>query len=482
MSSTRSYGPSLIALSWLVTAMALFAMPLQAQDLGCSDDVTLDGLTIEVAASSSGDDTENIQCALQAGADNGYREILLTSDEYAISSVFVDNFTGDLRGKAAGDAPYPTVVRVLDGSVDCAEGQSNAVFGFSNGDARVRYMAVEVGSPCIEPSSISVVGFYTDPQNCSQRTTFGRADRMTITGLGLSGADVVSGVTMDTALGCDQKLLGAFTVNRVDFTGLEYGILSSATNSAKLSVTFNEFVSVGLPVTIVEANQTTTIQRNDIYYNDVSGYSNGLGTVGVFIASTGVCCTKNASFVRLNKFYDGGASSSGIGVLVGEFDNTIDHSLIIIANDFNGNSAATEGVGIAAIDTSGGLVSTNSFRSDMGVWLDIQSGDSADGFPGSTVVGWAITNNSFGAADSDPVDIRFGDNTSGNVVGSAQGGPQVEDLSGGLNDDLTEAGASAWYGAVGRTLPGEPQPMAPASALLSVINATRFGDASVPLR
>ena len=50
----------------------------QAQDLGCSSHVSLNGGTIEVEADASGDDTENIQCALDAATDGGYRDVLLT--------------------------------------------------------------------------------------------------------------------------------------------------------------------------------------------------------------------------------------------------------------------------------------------------------------------------------------------------------------------------------------------------------------------
>ena len=47
----------------------------QAQDLGCSSHVSLNGGTIEVEADASGDDTENIQCALDAATDGGYRDV-----------------------------------------------------------------------------------------------------------------------------------------------------------------------------------------------------------------------------------------------------------------------------------------------------------------------------------------------------------------------------------------------------------------------
>ena len=72
----------------------------QAQDLGCSSHVSLNGGTIEVEADASGDDTENIQCALDAATDGGYRDVLLTSPDYSIGAIAATGFVGDLRGRS----------------------------------------------------------------------------------------------------------------------------------------------------------------------------------------------------------------------------------------------------------------------------------------------------------------------------------------------------------------------------------------------
>ena len=56
------------------------SMPLRAQDLGCGSAVGLDGADVTVGA-VSGDDTENIQCALTAAARDGYRNVFLSDAE-----------------------------------------------------------------------------------------------------------------------------------------------------------------------------------------------------------------------------------------------------------------------------------------------------------------------------------------------------------------------------------------------------------------
>ncbi|MDG2135876.1 MAG: hypothetical protein P8J81_06345, partial [Luminiphilus sp.] len=71
---------SKLGVQHVFAVIALASMHLtQAQDLGCSSAVSLDGGTIEVEADASGDDTENIQCALDAAIDGGYRDVFLTS-------------------------------------------------------------------------------------------------------------------------------------------------------------------------------------------------------------------------------------------------------------------------------------------------------------------------------------------------------------------------------------------------------------------
>ena len=164
----------LIFMALLLSSISL----AQAQDLGCSSYVSLNGGTIEVEADASGDDTENIQCALDAATDDGYRDVLLTSPEYSIGAISATGFVGDLRGRSKKN----TTVTIQDSSLAC-DGATGVALEFQVGTASVRNMTLSVDSPCGDGGSASVIAYYSNPAQCSkQRTTFGNVDRVAISG------------------------------------------------------------------------------------------------------------------------------------------------------------------------------------------------------------------------------------------------------------------------------------------------------------
>ena len=78
----------------LIAALAMITgvQSALAQDLGCSSLVSLNGGTIEVESvesEGSSDDTENVQCALDAATEGGYRDVFLTSPQYTIGAIAV---------------------------------------------------------------------------------------------------------------------------------------------------------------------------------------------------------------------------------------------------------------------------------------------------------------------------------------------------------------------------------------------------------
>lgn len=429
-----------ILLSVAATCTALFAAPMQAQDLGCSSEVTLDGATIEVEASASGDDTENIQCALTAAVDGGYRDVFLTSDEYGIGPIEITGFVGDLRGRSA----TKTAVNVLDNSLTCDAGVPGTALRFNVGTATVRRMTLNVGSPCGDGSVVNVVAYYSDPSDCDTRTTFGNVDRVTIAGAGVAGTDLVTGVVMDAAPECDavaQKVLGTLKVNRSLFSGLEFGILTSVAGGGQVDINYNEMLQIGLPIAIVDAFQSTTILGNDISYNDEAGYDAalGLGTTAIYIASTGDSPNENSSTIKNNTFTDGGATTEGYALLSGQTGKSITHGMVITGNVFEGDSGNSNGAGMAVIDTSGGLVSGNNFKNYAANWVSLTSGSTADGLLGATVSGWALVSNTFSASTA-TTDITLGSDTESNVVGRSQDQPVVTDAG---SNDVLESAASA---------------------------------------
>jgi len=400
-----------------------------SQELACSDAVSLSGPVIEVAA-VSGDDTANIQCALEQAAELGYREILLTSAQYEIVAVAADKFTGDFTGKSSD----LTQLVVQNQSVGCNANDTNAVLAFRGGSAAVKNMTITVDQPCQEIGAVSVITFSGESGNCDRRTVFGAVDRVVITGKGLSSNDTISAVTADTSPACDfttQQINGSLIVNRVTFSDLDFGVISSLGNSSPVDITFNTFSRIGLPITVVDARQATKIFRNTFNYNDVNGYSNGLGTTAVFVANTALSPIRNSTLIQDNTFNDFGANDAAFGVLSGQSGQEVAHSFSVIDNRFFGSGFPADATGIAVLDTTGGIVANNRFK-DGDLWIYLGLGDLQ-----REVTGWAIVGNDFSGSKAAP-DIRLDFGTSGNVVGAGQNLGVVDDTT-GLNDILLDS-------------------------------------------
>ncbi|MEK9655826.1 MAG: hypothetical protein VW806_12260 [Halieaceae bacterium] len=435
----------------LIAALAMITgvQSALAQDLGCSSLVSLNGGTIEVESvesEGSSDDTENVQCALDAAAEGGYRDVFLTSPQYTIGAIAVTGFVGDLRGRSKAG----THVTIEDSSLSC-DGAIGVALEFRVGTASVRNMTLHVDSPCGDGGSASVIAYYSDPNKCSNRTTFGNVDRVVINGQGTSGLDAVTGVTMQAAPGCtaaNERILGTLKVNRSEMTQLDFGVISSVAGGGQVDVNYNTFDMVGLPLTILDAAQSTTVLSNTFNFNDVPGYpaGTGLGTTAVFIASTSDSPASNSTTIKSNKFKDAGASSAGYGILAGQQGSSIAHTMLVSANTFTGNSSSTDGAGLAAIDTNDGLVSGNRFSGKAGTWIDLRSGTKADGYVGGNVSGWAIVANDFGASQA-TTDVLLGTRTSGIIVGKDQDLPKVDDQTG--NNDVLESSSGSWSPAWG---------------------------------
>ena len=424
----------------VVLAMVTGVQSALAQDLGCSSSVSLNGGTIEVEADAAGDDTDNIQCALDAATDGGYRDVFLTSSEYSIGAIAVTGFVGDLRGRSKAG----TNVTIQDSSLSC-DGAIGVALEFRVGTASVRNMTLSVDSPCGDGGSASVIAYYSDPDQCSKRTTFGNVDRVVINGMGTSGLDAVTGVLMEAAPGCtaeNERILGTLKVNRSEMTQLDFGVISSVAGGGQVDVNYNTFDMVGLPLTILDAAQSTTVLSNTFNFNDVPGYpaGTGLGTTAVFIASTSNSPPSNSTTLKNNKFKDAGASSAGYGILAGQQGSSIVHTMLVSTNTFTGNALSTSGAGLAVIDTNDGLVSGNRFSGVADTWIDLRSGSKGDGYVGGDVSGWAIVANDFSASQATR-DILLGTRTTGVIVGKAQGSPVVEDQTG--NNDLLESKSGA---------------------------------------
>jgi hypothetical protein len=441
----------------LIGFLAVFSRASLAQDLDCNSQVSLDGGVVKVSASSSGDDTENIQCALKAAVDGGYREVYLTSKSYSISGVEIANFQGDFRGRSIAT----TEVVVENGSLDCDKG---AALRFNRGSPKVTRMTLTMDEPCINAGgSASVIGFYTNPSKCSQRVVTGVVERVFIEGGGVSTEDFTTGVTIDAAPECfpdegslpgSSQALGGLRVNRCEIRDLDIGILASVSDGGQVDITSNSksgagaaLERLGIPIAIVDANQNTNIFRNEIAYNDLdySGDLAGLwGTTAISVLSSSASPSANKTSISKNTFRDGGVNGEGYGFISGKSGKNLTHEIVLSGNTFNGNDDNTGGAGVAVLDTSKGLISGNSFKGNASTWISLESGPPATGLD-SIVAGWAIVSNSFSASTA-TTDITLGSKTEDNVIGRSQNSPVVDDS--GSNDVLeSSASASKFLGA-----------------------------------
>ena len=418
----------------VIICLTAISGAVNAQDLSCPSTVTLNGGTLEVASDNSGDDTENLQCALDFASEAGFRDIFLTSKTYNIGAVSAIGFRGDFRGKSKKN----TVVNIQNGALSCTEAMGAAI-EFQVGNASVRNMTILVDSPCADGNAASVIAFHSNAADCADRTVFGNVDRVVIAGAGTQGTDTVVGIIADVAPGCDsanQRVLGTLKVNRSELSDLEIGVQTSIGGGGQVDINYNSMSTIGLPLSILDANQSTTILANKITFNDVDTYaaSSGLGTTAVYVASTAASPNNNTTTIKNNTLTDGGLSAAGTAVLVGQIEKTVTHKMAVTGNTFRGTSANTAGGGLVAIDTDDGVIRGNAFISAAGAWINISSGDSSQGFVGRDVSGWAIVANDFSGSAAN-TDIVLGAGTSGIIVGRSQGFPKVDDVT-GANDIL----------------------------------------------
>lgn len=422
MKTVKRYLRGRIKLFLILLCAVFFNHSVKALD--CSRFVQLNGGTIEVEADASGGDTDNLQCAIDEAVKSGYGDILLVSNEYFIDRLAAKRFVGTIRGVSKSK----TRLSLNDFSLSCDQDMGTGI-EFVNGNAALRNMTVEVDSPCANSGTATVVGFYSDSQKCSSRTTFGNLDRVNIVGAGTSGSDYVTGVTMEAASGCsapNERILGTLKVNRSEMSQLDFGILTSVAGGGQVDINYNSFSEVGLPITILNAQQSTTILANTINYNDVSTYesSTGLGLTGVYIVSNADSPSANATAIKNNKFIDAGASVNGTAISVGQLEKQVAHKLFVSANTFTGNEKSYAGAGLLAIDTRDGVVSSNLFVSASGAWIALTQGKRDEGFVQGDVTGWAIVANNFTSSSAD-ADVDLGTGTSGAVVVGSLGTPCV---------------------------------------------------------
>lgn len=363
------------------------------------------------------DDTQNLQCAIDAAASTGMPVVRLASATYWISNVIATDFAGTLEGSSKAG----TSLQILDGSIDCAAmeaaGRTPAAIKFENGEARIRRMTIISGAPCIAGSLQTVLHFSGESalaDNCANDVSFGSVDRVDILGPGIAGLTktAVSVHAEGNFLGgCKATLLGTFKLNRSLVSGFATGIVTAMKASAQVDINFNQFSDNLVAIKITDSRQNTTITNNTIDGDNTAS----TGYTGILAGTVSEAAPSNTRIVINNNTFNISATfaTPSNAVLYDQQGNIANISTVISNNRFNldGASAAA----IVSTDVNKGHISANRFSGNALAGVMILADR-------TQVSGWTVTaNTGFAALLSTSADVVFGTNTSNNILGAGQG-------------------------------------------------------------
>jgi len=305
----------------------------------CGGAVTVGGSTISVA-SEAGNDTANLQCALDVAIENSISSIQLSGSAYSIDSVSAVGFRGSISGVSKAN----TVVTLNAAGVACAENDPSAL-RFYVGAPTIERMTINAEELCGSTGGqASAIGFYSNANKCSDdRTVFGNVDRVVINGPGASATDLVSAVSMTKANACDDIVLGTLKVNRSEISGLSHGVLTSIGGEGQVDINFNTFTNMGTSIAIANANQGSSIASNTINFNDTENFASvaGFGVTGILVGGDANAPSLNLTSIKKNTFKNGNAGAAGYAVLVGQEGNKVAHSMWVSSNRFEGVEVTT---------------------------------------------------------------------------------------------------------------------------------------------
>jgi hypothetical protein len=395
-----------------------FSNQAMAVSIGCDDDfVQLNNneLVINVAQ-TGGDDTANIQCALDEAAFNGFPTVRLDTGTYNISNLVVEDFNGTLEGSTQTS----TFIDVLPQSIDCQAmenaGLTSSAIKFVGGTPRIRFMTISAAQPCFADQLSTILHFTGESafaNNCANDVIFGAVDRVILEGFDAETGPFSGVLAIPEGAefgGCKKTLLGTLKLNRSTVRNTEVGIATGMRSGAQVDINFNEFDSNTIAVLLVDTNQNTTITSNEFF-----GASSSAGEYISIAVLTEEVDAPNKTRVVIDNNDFNVSSSSGVRsvVIAGIQDGRVANiSSVITNNRFFLSGVDTFGVVFG--DISNTHVASNLF-SGNGAAAVFVGGD-------TPVTGWTITANNMAGFSSDTVaDIHLDANTSQCIIGPAQG-------------------------------------------------------------
>jgi len=372
------------------------------------------------------DDTENIQCALDAAAQKGIPIVRLGKGDFAISRIFVKNFKGSFQGTTRDD----TRLSIRDGSINClafnSEGRLSAAIKFDGGEPTLKFMTISSDQPCTQDAILRAIVHFTGDStfdtSCTNDVIFARVDRVDMLGPGrrdnlTQSAIHASPEGMYISGSCKLTLLGSFKVNQSSVTGYEIGLLSSMKSGAQVDINFNSFSNNRISVYLVDTNQSTTITSNTFSSendDEVLSYLTAI-KIGTRLSSapakTRLAVHKNQFMFTdveevTNNFHRGNVFDVKFA------DSVQDVSLSLTDNRFDVTGKNLFIIDIREIDDW--VISGNRFSGAVRLAI------AAEAFIEPSVSGGVIVANSFLNLDSEFTDILLGEATTECIVGPGQ--------------------------------------------------------------
>lgn len=398
--------------------------------------VALDPNVLQVNVLPTGsDDTENIQCALEAAASEGIPTVKLDRAIYFISSISVEGFSGSLEGTTRSDS----VIRILGGSVSCssisAGGQIPAALKFVEGRPTVQFLRFEFDSnvqPCTSGEPLRALvhfsGRPTGTSECSNDVIFGQVDRVDFVGRGpgIGSQRAVTAIPEATVLGgCKDTLLGTIKVNRSSFSNFGFAVSTELRGSAQVDINFNSF-SHDAPGNVADITLLNTGQSTSVIGNEFSGISDpDEGYTGIFFGATRASAPNTTRLaVENNSFSAGDFGSVAVPIAIGldSVQQPPNALVSIVNNNFSlFSSDDTDAVGIFVTGgVSGNSINRNRFAgSGIGIFMSSDITTIADWFMGG--------NSGFANLSSSLRDIVLFTNTFNNIVGPNQSASVFDD-------------------------------------------------------
>ena len=402
---------------WFGLLLSLGTTDLLAQVPCNGGYVSFDAHAINIGPTGL-DDTQNLQCALDYAVANNFPSIKLGRAEYYISSVIAEDFIGTLSGVSKAT----TTINIINNSINCQlmldQDRAPAAIKFSGGEPRIRNMTIATDTPCIDNN----IGFYAlhftgvadQVSGCQNDLIFGSVDRLVI-----QGTDVYAPTSTAVAAlgegsyfgGCQTTLLGTFKLNRSEVMGYTNGVTTILHASAQVDINFNQFEHNRFDVVIPNANQSTTITRNDF----VGVATNNSGYMGVQVLTNAADApVANRVVIHKNTFdIEASGSYTGSAIVFDQTAKIANLSTIASGNTFglNGNAA----YGIIGGGVSGAIINGNKFDGSAAAGILANPANSAKSSD------WAIlANTGFNNLLSQGPDIILGPDLSNSIVGALQ--------------------------------------------------------------